>query len=220
MKKIFSLILIAGLSICGVHAQESNPIGLRVQAGLTLSMIKGFGDGTMHPGYTVGVSYDIPVNQYFSVRPGLRFINKGENTKYGDTKIKVSPSYLEMPIYATFTFETGCESNVYLGAGPYFAYGITGKAKASSGNIASGVTEIDLFSKHNNGDQKPFKNFDAGLSGVVGFEYSRFFIEGALQLGLAQVHNKDFSIAGSPLFTKNDTKSWMASALITAGFKF
>ena len=79
----------------------------------------------------------------------IQLLLSSKGYKYYDEfgyKNLVKPIYLELPIVPRFKFETGDQTDVYIGAGGYYAFGIGGKQTY----YLSGVKESQkLFSSDN-----------------------------------------------------------------------
>lgn len=106
-----------------------------------------------------------------SVGGELEFVGKGG--KYPEDGGTVALNYLEVPIYGIGNYFLTDDSRVFVGLGPYFAYGIGGKVK--SGNF-----ETSSFGENNGG----YKRFDAGLTFLGGYQFQKFSISLNYDLGL------------------------------------
>jgi hypothetical protein len=93
-----------------------------------------------------------------------------------------------------------------LGAGPYIAYGIGGKNKATIGNVSAEYKAFDDES----GDLK-LKRFDAGVGVVAGYEFNA-----GLYLGL----NADLGLVNAYDKTDNDRTFKNTSFGVSLGYKF
>jgi Outer membrane protein beta-barrel domain len=107
----------------------------------------------------------------FTLGAGLEFVGKGG--KYPGDGGTVALNYLEVPIYGTGNYIIDSKSKVFVGIGPYFAYGIGGKVK--SGNF-----ESSSFGENNGG----YKRFDAGLTFMGGYQFQKFRLSLNYDLGL------------------------------------
>jgi hypothetical protein len=104
------------------------------------------------------------------------------------TKIKESRYYLEVPLRYTMKFNLGEKFKLITGAGPYFAYGLTGKKKTMGNggdttvHIATGEVS-NVFSDN-------LKRFDWGVSLTAGIEYdSRWQFSIGNNWGLKDANN-------------------------------
>src|SRR5688500_1346468 len=77
MKKILTLVLL--FFVWSAHAQTFIP-----KAGLTHSHIADeYDDGQkLNPGLVIGVAFNLPASEVFSVQPEISFIQKGRKSSY------------------------------------------------------------------------------------------------------------------------------------------
>jgi hypothetical protein len=119
-------------------------------------------------GFHAGVITEISFTESLKFQPGILFSTKGsqyELTFLGETfDYSITPGVIEVPVNVFYSYGKG-PVKLNLFAGPYVAYGITGKTKINgeSSDILYGSTTDD--------DMKPFDfglNFGAGVS-INGF---------------------------------------------------
>jgi len=142
---------------------------------------------------SIGLTADFKINDYFSIMPGIAYAGKGGNLNgiYGvnfdgqvqqvDIDDDYKLHYLEVPVnfIAHLPFESG--ANIFLGAGPYFAYALNGTNKQQ--NFDQTQTQHIKFGS--NGD---FKSTDYGITSVVGFQAGRGWSVGLnFDYGLANI---------------------------------
>jgi hypothetical protein len=141
--------------------------------------------------FSLGLNADFKFNDYFSVRPGLFYsgkggtINaiyadgKGNNTSvYDDYKLH----YLEFPLDFIGHLPVGDGANIFLGAGPYFAYGLNGK---NTQTLFSDNPQIQTIKYGKNGD---FKSTELGATTVLGFQGAKgWAISGNLDFGFTNI---------------------------------
>lgn len=160
MKKV---ILVAILSMASV-TMFSQTFG--VKGGLNLSNWVGSdADNTkMQVGFHIGGLMELPLSGNVYLQPELLLTQKGcksEGTSY-------RPLYIEVPVNLMLKADVGT-GKLTIGAGPYVAMGIAGKASED------GIS-IDLFKKIDVLDAAMLKRFDAGLGVNVGYEFSNGFL--------------------------------------------
>lgn len=170
MKKELLLLAVAALLAAGAQAQTN--WGLK--AGVTMPKINhgvkvlGLGISADSPEshlsfYVTGFA-DITLSEKFSFQPGLSYQGKGEkrtDTEDGvKTKETTNLGYLEVPINVVYYIKAGA-GKIFLGAGPYAAYGITGKEKMGK--------ESEKIKWGKNKDLKPL---DFGLNTMWGYKLS------------------------------------------------
>lgn len=171
-------------------ADQSVAFGIRVD--MNSSNMKFSEDNSSYSpdnqiGFNAGVSIDIPMLQSLYLQTGLYYTTKGfkieEND--GDEKYstKATPSYLEIPVMASYRYDFSDNAQLQINFGPYFAYGIGGKYKEEWSYKGEKEEEKeDLFGK-----DKYFNRFDAGLGIGAGFTYSKIFIGLNYQFGLSNI---------------------------------
>lgn len=223
MKKLFVTAIISMACVFGASAQRASSsstsffstekadqgITWGIRGGLNLSNMK-ISDGSSSesadskPGFNIGVSVDIPLLQSLYLQSGLYYTTKGykHSEEYDREKdeVKVISQYLELPVMASYRYNFNETAQLQVNFGPYFAYGIGGKAKESyEYNGDKDEDKYDLFGK-----EGILNRFDAGLGIGAGITLSKFFIGINYQFGLANIakdapndysiKNKNFSI--------------------------
>ena len=180
MKKAFLLSAIALISFSSFaqSKDEATKPGMRfgIRAGATFSAlttkaeILGIdmeGSTKMGTSFYVGAVVDIPVGEVLAVQTGAMFVGKGSKN--------LNPMYIEVPINLLVKFDTGA-GKVFLGAGPYIAYGVAGKAAGETIKYGDGVMEL--------------KALDYGVNFQLGYELANgLSINGGYGLGLADINN-------------------------------
>ena len=132
MRKIIFLALFS----IGTLIASAQTVNWNVNAGIGVSNYYGKNTDGTDPkfAYRVGVGMEVPFDQTWSLQTGLNFVSKG--SKSGDyINRKINALYLELPIMAGLRLPTASGFDVLLKAGPYLAYGVGGKAKATVGNV-------------------------------------------------------------------------------------
>lgn len=126
-------------------------------------------NGNSKTGITAGVLVDIPAGKHFSFQPAVNFIQKGskdEQTSGGVTEtVSVNINSIEVPL--NFLYNAGSNSgSFFIGAGPSFAFALSGKFKYSDGS--NSVSE-DI--KFGNGDDDDIKGMDLGANFLAGYNF-------------------------------------------------
>jgi len=158
-------------------------------------------------GLRAGFTADLQLADEFYIGTGLLYAGKGGKNK-DNSDYKTTLSYLQVPINFLFKPEVG-SGKLNLGAGPYVAYGISGKHK---GTFDNGSIEYDAFDDESAGvfNQK-LKRFDAGVGIVAGYE-----LNSGLYLGL----NADLGLVNAYDNTDNDRSFRNTSFGVSLGYKF
>ncbi|WP_291908313.1 porin family protein [Chitinophaga sp. CB10] len=147
-----------------------------------------------------GVTVDIPIAEDFSIGTGLLYAGKGGKFKNSD--IKVSLSYLQLPVMFQFTPEVG-NGNMVLGIGPYFAVGLGGNYKNTATGDIGAFEDEALLAK--------LKRFDAGGTLQIGYQ---------TPMGLYFGLNGDLGLVNAVDNTDNNRKFKNASFGVSLGYKF
>lgn len=209
MKKlVLSLAVLAGLGFSA--SAQNNPVKFGVKAGVAFSNMSFSSSGASASGDTrtsfyVGGIVDLPVSEVFSVQPGLSYIGKGtkqkasgsvtlnEQTTSSSTEATVSPAYLEIPVNFIANFKAG-EGKFFVGAGPYYAFGIAGKIKGKETTTKNGVTTTtneDQKIKFGSGNDADLKRGDFGVNILAGYQLKNgLSFNAGYGLGLSNVLNE------------------------------
>lgn len=170
MKKTLLLFCLIGI-ICSANAQT---VKFGIKAGVNFSSETASYSGASmasdsHTGFHFGAVADIPLGD-FSIQPGLLYSGKGiTNATF---------SYIEVPVNLLYHIKAGV-GKVFIGAGPYLAYGIS---------VSNGLS----FGSTNDKVANP----DYGLGGLAGYRFDTgFFFSASRELGLANLVNNGNGIA-------------------------
>ena len=172
-----------------------NPIKFGLKTGATFPTMAVSGGNNQQEAAKITVSYyagavlNIPISDRFVIQPGVTYIGKGSKSQYSKSstnetgsvssmgKSKILPFYLELPLNALFSFET-LYGKFFLGGGPYYAFGKSGKQEVSTTKIQDGQktvieTKNDIkFGEHSDSN---LKTEDMGLNFLAGYEFSNGF---------------------------------------------
>jgi len=155
-------------------------------------------------GINAGVTAFFPINSNFSLQSGLNFIQKGAKptglSEGEEDKIKLN--YLELPFNVLFN-----KNGFFVGAGPTFSYGLSGKEKYSY----QGNTEETKIS-FGNSEEDDLKAFDLGANITAGYLFSNHILISA---------NYNWSLTNlMPGSTSSDGKLMNRYAGIKIGYIF
>src|SRR5690606_1459284 len=128
MKK---LILSATAVLFGFGAfAQTQEIGYGIKAGVNLPTYhfsENSDDTESATNFHVTAYMDAPLSPMFSIQPGISLQGKGAKLMdNGIGELKQNTMWIEIPVNAVAKFPAG-EGNFFLGAGPYAAFGISGK---------------------------------------------------------------------------------------------
>ncbi len=180
MKKIYTLLILAFLSM-HIFAQDQSNFKFGLKAGVNLNgaKIKFTYEGADIVSKTI-ISFqfagyaDYAISPSISIQSGLALNGKGGKIEYvstfsgltlkGDSTINIM--YLEIPLNIVYKI-----NNIYVGAGPYFAYALSGKTKYS--REIPGLYNEDGTGKVEFGDDDyltQLKRSDYGINFLLGYQ--------------------------------------------------
>jgi len=189
MKKIFLTGFLSILFV-GISFAQAPKIG--VTAGLNVSNLTGSGtSGSYKAGFQAGVVADFGITEKFSIMPELLFAQRGAKDSEEGVDVTMTLNYLQLPINAAYKFDVGNGSKVFVFAGPYFGYGLSGKATAKNGANGINVSASQDI-KFGSSDDK-LKAFDIGLNVGVGYLYEKIFFKLQFNPGFANLLNNSGS---------------------------
>ncbi|WP_423149423.1 outer membrane beta-barrel protein [Rubrolithibacter danxiaensis] len=123
---------------------------------------------------------DAPLVGPLYVQPGISLQGKGGKTEYGSTaSVEDNSMWVEVPVNFVGKIPLGLGgSNIYLGAGPYVAFGVSGerKGKGSVGNVTYEGNRDLNFGKDSGDD---LKGTDLGVNFLGGVQLGSGFNVGA-----------------------------------------
>jgi hypothetical protein len=195
MKSLMRFALLFCLTFAVTSVQAQVKFGAKVGLNLSTMTLKNSGiamDPKALVGFHVGVISEIPLTENFVLQPALLYSSKGSKYSFVGEEVSISPGFIELPVNAAYKFDIG-NMKFFLNAGPYFAYGISGKIKSG------GSSESIKFGSDDNADMKPF---DVGVNFGAGLEITNFFISLNYELGLTNLvpGSSDGSEAKSRVF--------------------
>ncbi|WP_017258929.1 porin family protein [Pedobacter arcticus] len=197
MKKL--CILLLSVMVSGASFAQGGDSGSKVKFGIKAgvnfaSMTFSSSGISVSPesvtSFHVGGLVDYSFSEKLSLQPGLMLSGKGFEIEGGGMDISTNLMYLEVPVNVVYKV-----GGLYFGAGPYAAFGLSGKIKAEG--------EDDEDVKFGNGDDE-LKGTDFGLNFLAGYQLTNGLNFGAgYGLGLsnlsndgdAKTKNKVFSIS-------------------------
>lgn len=190
MKKVFLVGILTILCVSATFAQ----VRFGVTAGLNTSNYSGDVENSkFKAGLQAGVVMDLAISQSFSIIPELLFSQRGSKYDANVLGVKFSASetlnYLQLPINAAYKFDVGYGSKVFVFAGPYLGYAISGKTKLSASVGGEKGSESESI-KFGSGTSET-NPFDFGLNVGVGYQYQRIFFKLQYNQGLISLSNVD-----------------------------
>jgi hypothetical protein len=148
--------------------------------------------------WKAGFVFDIPFGEDgWRFMPELNYVNKGFdldlNTSFLGQPVAVSGNsnigYLEIPLNVAYAVEMG-DNSLVIGAGPYVAYGLTGKNNFEA-SVGGQVVNTDKENIDFGSDPGQVKPFDYGANLSVGYLLSGgIMFKANYNLGLANISNE------------------------------
>ncbi|WP_028297605.1 porin family protein [Olivibacter sitiensis] len=189
MKKLL-LSVTAALVATGAFAQQEMGWGLK--AGINFPKYNWSGNNTETSSTTnfhITAFLDAPIAEnWFYIQPGVSLQGKGAelfSSEIGNSSVKQNTMWIEVPVNFVAKFPVAEAGSFFLGAGPYVAFGISGKNKYDS-DYGSTETEFDF------GKDGTLKSTDFGLNFIGGYEFSNgLMIHGGYAMGLTDIRGSN-----------------------------
>ncbi|MGV3509541.1 MAG: porin family protein [Sphingobacteriaceae bacterium] len=201
MKKLYSLIvacLLTGVAFAQTSTSGTTKSGIKygIKAGVNFATVSTSGDEDddedlkSQTSFLIGGLVDIPLGTSFSLQPGLILSGKGYKTEYNEEgeseEFQRNVMYLEIPVNAVYKI-----GGIYLGAGPYAAFALSGKDKWKYQEEGEPAEEGDEKVKFGSGEEE-MKSSDFGLNILAGYQLTNGFNVGLnYGLGLSNLSNFD-----------------------------
>lgn len=229
-KRIVLSFMAIGLSV-GAMAQAR----VGIKGGYNLANISNTNSGGVDnsrglSSFHIGAIADFPLSEIISFQPGVFFTGKGSKLESGTEgsatyfKSETKPKYIEVPLNFVGKIPVGTDTRIFLGAGPYAAFGVAGKNKYTS-TIASitttGESDIkwDDDTPFNTGDPNQgydrYKRFDYGGNVLAGVEFGNVLVSAQYGLGFGKI----FSGADNSSDDKSKNRVWSFSVGYLFGSK-
>lgn len=219
MRRLLSILILFAALAAGCQAQS---IHFKIGGGLASH----YGHAQAIGAFKAGIGYEVELDQHWAFMPGIEvygkgwkdpnqavfvFDDKGEqlfDEETGEPLIGIknrtaTQNYIQMPLLFSYYLRTGESRYVVFTAGPYVAYGISGKQKTKGDTERPGAEKLYY-------EKKTFKEpgthrFDAGIQAMVGYQFPS-----GLTLGV----EADFGLAK---FNRAGARN--ISGLVSLGYK-
>jgi hypothetical protein len=202
MKKLVLTLLVAIVA----NAAFSQSINFGIKAGVNFAnqALNNPASSNLnnYTGFHAGAILDITLKN-ISIQPGILFSTKGFTTKsqlvnanqqnVGFYTSKNVLDYVEIPVNILYKWSTPPLGKLFVGGGPYFGYGLSGKVSATNGSekylAPSQNPNIDLHFGSGDGD---YKNPDYGFNFLAGIELKHnILVDVNYGLGLGNLTHVD-----------------------------
>jgi hypothetical protein len=157
----------------------------------------------MVPSFLVGAQVEFDFTPKFGLGLGLQLNGKGYQYDFDYTfqdsvtnyKFQSKPLYVQAPVHLYFR-----SNGFFIGAGPYFAYGIGGKYVQTTtfgGNEDKTEGSLEFTNDYNPSQtEEPgllYNPFDYGVGAELGYEFGRIRISASYNFGLANTFSKEYA---------------------------
>lgn len=205
MKTHKSTLLAALFVLCSfvcptiTQAQKGFSYGLKAGLNLSTSSYNRFftDKKVLKPGFQVGITGEYGFTDAFFLQSELTFTTKGAEYRGSELWIGGSnppithwrniftQNYVQIPLKVAYKFNTGANFKLFVNAGGYAAYGISGTDKTK--NRYTKIDKPDDESAAYLFKEGALKRFDTGASLGFGAEYKKFNIGINYEHGLADI---------------------------------
>jgi hypothetical protein len=186
MKKIliFSALIIASFNAFSQSALFGIKGGVNfAQLYSTFDNTTGSASTGLLTTYSGGVFADVMISDKISIQPAFNFSGKGGKERNGDSVIKAKLFYLQVPVNVVYHAEID-PGEIYFGAGPYIAYGLSAKVQINDGK--SSQTQNIGFG----GGEDKYQSLDAGFNALLGIKLDNgLLLDVHYDFGLTNVSN-------------------------------
>lgn len=143
----------------------------------------GSGDWGSYGGYFGYGTYQNGISGFFPQDMRIEGIRLSESSCRRD--------YLQLPVLARFNWKIGKDVKLHVAAGPYLAYGISGKKKYTWREISEKgyLSNADSWSPF--GKNSSYERFDWGFMLNAGIEVKRFTLNASYDMGLGKEYKYD-----------------------------
>ncbi len=182
--------ILVAITAIGFTTAANAQFSINPEAGINLANVSASTatNSKMNMGFKVGAMANYTIYRGFYIEPGVMYSVKGykqEASLLGITSTaKTSLNYLEVPINLGYQFDMGDAGGVFVSAGPYLGFGLSGKVKGSVAGI-SGDADIKFGSKADE-----LKKLDVGLNFSAGYVSPiGIYVRAQYGLGLTNLSN-------------------------------
>lgn len=226
MKKI---LLVLSL-LCGTLAAFGQSVSVGVRGGVSQATFASsgsndYGKQSSLTSFSAGAFVDLKLGS-ISLQPGVFVTGKGGKIDLSSTtdgikvmgNIKTNPTYAEVPVDLVYHIPIVI-GNIYVGAGPYAALGISGKIKGSAtGALVSDPALSQTMTIDENvfksNEYAEFKKNDYGANFIAGVKFDGgFLVNVGYDLGLTNI------LSNSSILS-SDIKFYTRTLSLTIGFSF
>lgn len=187
MKRLF-LLAVCMLSMLAVSAQMRPALTFEVGIGMSGWMgDKPSGTNALfNP--RVGISADIPLNEWFSFQPGLSWVSKGAKGDMGKADVQINQNYFQVPLMAAFHMRATDNFDLVFTAGPYIACGVNGKTEVETDDITTSWKTFKDANVERVQVWEGFRRFDAGIGIGAALDFPHWVVGVDADFGLCKLY--------------------------------
>lgn len=205
MKKFMMIltVLFAGAFM----AAQAQTTGFGLKAGVNFPKYSYSGDNSTYETSTSTNFYvtgyaDVPMGTLFALQPGVSLQGKGGKIEFGNWGTYTQNTmWLEIPVNVVAKVPVGT-GNFFIGAGPYAAFGLSGKNKYDS-DWGSVEDEFEF------GKDGSLRSFDYGVNFTAGFH-----------LGMGLLIHAGYGLGIADLAPENNTNNKLTNQVFSVGVGF
>ena len=175
MKRLF-LLAVCMLSMLAVSAQ--------MRPALT------FTNALFNP--RVGISADIPLNEWFSFQPGLSWVSKGAKADIPlqgvKSDVQINQNYFQVPLMAAFHMRATDNFDLVFTAGPYIACGVNGKTEVETDDITTSWKTFKDANVERVQVWEGLRRFDAGIGIGAALDFPHWVVGVDADFGLCKLY--------------------------------
>lgn len=199
--------IVLSLMAVGLSAAAMAQVRVGIKGGLNVANITNTNSGNVDDSksltsFHIGAIADLPLSEVISFQPGVFYTGKGSKLERGDEnsttyfRSETNPRYIEIPLNFVGKIPLGEQTKIFLGVGPYAAFGVGGQNKYT---FRTPITETSGEADIKWDDDTPFndddpnqgydkyKRFDYGGNILAGVEFGNFLLSAQYGLGLGKI---------------------------------
>jgi hypothetical protein len=177
---------------------QTNAQTYRIKGGLNLANMLIESDGEvisnqykMNPGFHVGATFDLPLNEFLSIETGPLLTTKGWKQKFESGQAFYTFNnnlyYLDFPIALKTTYGLARGLKLFGYFGPYAGIGLSGKMNLSVEYEGRKNTDKQNIEWGKDGSQYDYTRFEMGLTIGIGVERNSLMTGISYDHGLSNI---------------------------------
>ena len=188
MKRVF-LLAVCMLSMLAVSAQMRPTLTFEFGLGMSGWMGDKPNDTKALFNPRVGISADIPLNEWFSFQPGLSWVSKGAKVDIPlqevESDAQINQNYFQIPLMAAFHMRATDNFDFVFTAGPYIAVGVNGKTEIETEGV---TTSWKTFKDVDAIGWDGLRRFDAGIGIGAALDFPHWVVGVDADFGLCKLY--------------------------------